>query len=287
MDTITLILVIIVGYLLLGLIAYKIQERFIFKPERLPANFQYQYAFPFEELNFPIKEGVTINGLLFPVAPEKRKGVVMYFHGNSRSIKGWGKFSTDFTEKGFDVVMLDYRGFGKSTGKRSEKGMKTDFQKVYEQMLQRYPEEEMIVYGRSIGSGFAAKLASTNKPQMLILESPYYSFHRLTQRILPILPMSMVLRFRLRTHVWLRYVHCPIRIIHGTKDLLIRPKASKDLAKIRPMQTVLYLIKGGGHNNLQKFPEYHETLKLILSEGAELVNHAKQNPLNHELQKFL
>src|SRR5262249_21726676 len=110
---------IIAGYIVLAFLAicvfiYFFQEKFIFHPEKLPWNFKFKYDRPFKELFFDVERGVRINGLHFSV--ESRKGIVLYFHGNTRSIKGWAKYSRDFTRYGYDVVMVDYRGFGKSTG---------------------------------------------------------------------------------------------------------------------------------------------------------------------------
>lgn len=284
MEIIDYILIGISGYIIVYFIFYKIQERVLFKPEKLAADFQYSYSFPFEEMFFEVDDDdVSINALRF-FAEAPPKGLVIYFHGNSRSIKGWGKFSTDFTKHGFDVVMLDYRGFGKSTGKRTERDMKTDFQYVYSKLTTLYAEERIIVYGRSLGSGFAAKIASTNSPAMLIMESPYYSMSRLLQRTLPFLPARFLLRFRLRTNVWLRYVKCPIRIIHGTRDRLISARASKDLMQVQPEHTMLHLIIGGGHNNLQHFPAYHETLETIMKEAEEFL---AKKPQSHDLTTYL
>ena len=68
----------------------------------------------------------------------------------------------------------------------------------------KYPEDHLIVYGRSIGSGFAHKVASDNKPRYLILDSPYYSFRKVVERFLPILPVRFVLRYHLRTDKWIK-----------------------------------------------------------------------------------
>ena len=69
---------------------------------------------------------------------EKPLGLVLYFHGNSRSIKGWAKYAVDFYRYKYDVVLVDYRGFGKSTGKRNEKDMLNDMQFVYETLAAKY-----------------------------------------------------------------------------------------------------------------------------------------------------
>ncbi len=268
MLVIYILIGILVAYLLINLIVYQIQERFIFKPEKLPQDFEYKYKTPFKELFFEMEDGGKINGLLFPV--ENSKGLVVYFHGNSRSIKGWAKYAKDFTQHDFDVAMIDYRGFGKSIGKRNERTLKADATKFYETLLKDYHESNIIIYGRSMGSGFAAKVASMNHPRMLILDAPYYSFSRLTKRYLPFLPVPWILRYHIRTNTFLKYVRCPIRIIHGTKDWLIPIQSSKDLAEILPEQTILYQIEGGGHNNLPSFPEYYNILGQILADAMRL-----------------
>lgn len=257
------IIFIIVGSLaLLSLVVYLVQEKFIFKPEKLKANFEFRYSAPFRELFFDIEPGVHINGLHF--YREQPKGLILYFHGNSRSIKGWAKYAADFYRYDYDVVLVDYRGFGKSVGKRSEKNLLSDMQFVYTQLCHSYPEDHLIVYGRSLGSGFATKLASDNRPRYLILDAPYYNFRRVIQRFLPILPVRFVLRYHLRTDLWIRKVQCPTYILHGTRDWLIPLRHSEQLRAINPRKIILIRIEGGGHNNLPSFPDYHNFIRDIL-----------------------
>jgi len=239
-----------------------VQEKFIFKPEKLHAGFIFKYDVPFKELFFDVKEGVRINGLHF--YRKEPKGLILYFHGNSRSIKGWARYAKDFYRYDYDVVMVDYRGFGKSTGKRSEADMLSDMQFVYETLLQQYQQQHLIVYGRSIGSGFAAKVASDNNPRYLILDAPYYSFTKVVERFLPILPIRWVIRYHLRTDKWIMHVKCHTYILHGTKDRLIPISNSEKLQALNPRGITLIRIDCGGHNNLPSYPEYHNFIRDIL-----------------------
>lgn len=250
------------GIALLSIAVYFLQDHFIFKPEKLHPGFQFKYDIPFRELNFDIEEGVRINGLHF--YRKEPKGLILYFHGNTRSIKGWAKYAKDFYRYNYDVVLVDYRGFGKSTGKRSETEMFRDLQFVYENLARQYSEEHLIIYGRSLGSGFAAKLASDNHPGYLILDAPFYNFTKVIERFFPILPIRLVLRYHLRTDRWIQKVKCPVYIIHGTKDWLIPIRHSERLQKINPRKITLIRIHGGGHNNLTKFDEYHNSIRDIL-----------------------
>ena len=253
---------IIIALAVLSLLVYFLQERFIFKPEKLKQDFQFRYDIPFKELFFDIEPGVRINGLHF--YRDKPLGLILYLHGNTRSIKGWARYARDFYRYNYDVVLVDYRGFGKSTGRRSEKEMLSDMQFVYSDLTRQYFESHIIVYGRSLGSGFATKIASENKPRFLILDSPYYSFTRVIERFLPILPIRYVLRYHLRTDKWIRLVTCHTYIIHGTKDRVIPIRHSEALQKLNPSRITLIRIHGGGHNNLPRFDEYHNFIRDIL-----------------------
>ena len=259
-------ILIIVGivYVAISILIYYLQDFFLFKPEKLPKDFQFLYENQIvEEYNIETRDGAIINGLHFRV--DNPIGVVLYLKGNSKSIKGWGKFAVDFTRINYDVIMVDYRGFGKSTGKRSQKAIKHDLQYIYNKIRERVSEKYIILYGRSLGSGFAAKLASMNHPKMLILDAPYYSLAKVTGRFMPFMPLSVLLKYPMPTYKWLKYVNCPIRIIHGTQDKLIPFKSSVKLSQINPKRTRLYPVIGGGHKNLNNFEEYHKILQEIIT----------------------
>lgn len=253
----------------LCLFFYFFQDYFFFRPEMLPKNFEYRYPFPFTEHTFEMEDGGVINALQFKVP--NSQGVVFYLKGNSRSLKGWGKFAKDFVSKGYDFFMIDYRGFGKSKGRRTESILLNDAQTVYKWLSKEYPEEQIVVYGRSLGSGIGARLASWNDPRMLILDSPYFSFYHQIRRYGWWIPLRYLLRYHLRTDQFLKKVTCPIYIIHGNKDRLISYAQGKRLHEISADRSTLITIEGGGHNNLPNFPEYHEHLYDILNEQEALV----------------
>lgn len=259
------ILLVVLGiYLVISMILYLIQDYMLFKPEKLPADFQFVYENQVtEEYNIETRDGAVINGLHFK-SPNP-KGVVFYLKGNSKSIKGWGKFAVDFTRHNYDVIMVDYRGFGKSTGKRTHKAIKRDMQVVYDKIKEKVAEKYIVLYGRSLGSGFAAKLASMNNPRMLVLDAPYYSLSKVAKQFIPFMPISLIIKFPIPTYKWLKYVQCPIHIIHGTDDQLIPYKSSVKLSKINPNSTTLHTVIGGGHKDLNQFEAYHKMLSDIVN----------------------
>ena len=143
--------------------------------------------------------------------------------------------------------------------------MLKDMQFVYDTLMSQYHQNHIIVYGRSLGSGFATKLASENSPRYLILDAPYFSFSSAVQRFFPILPMMLLLRYKLQTDKWIRKVNCHTYILHGTKDWLIPIKQSEQLQALNPRKITLIRIHGGRHNNLPSFPEYHNFIRDILT----------------------
>jgi pimeloyl-ACP methyl ester carboxylesterase len=266
------IITILVIYVAISIALYYLQDYMLFKPEKLDADFQFDYENQVtKEYNLETRDGAVINGLRFFPKGES-KGVVMYLKGNSKSIKGWGKFAVDFTRHGYNVLMVDYRGFGKSTGRRSQKAIKRDLQLVYNKLKEQTTEDRIILYGRSLGSGFAAKLASMNHPKMLVLDAPYYSLTKVTARYAPFMPLSLLLKYPLPTYKWLKYVQCPIHIIHGTHDKLIPFKSSIKLSKVNPDLTKLHTVIGGGHKNLNNFESYHSMLDDILNKAPKIID---------------
>ncbi|WP_420601679.1 alpha/beta hydrolase [Flagellimonas sp.] len=266
-----ILLIVLALYFLISVSLYFLQDYFLFKPEKLSKDFQFYYDNQeIEEYNIETRDGATINGLRFKA--QNPKGVVFYLKGNSKSIKGWGKFAVDFTRHGYDVIMVDYRGFGKSTGRRTQKAVKRDMQVIYNKIKEKVTEKYIILYGRSMGSGFAAKLASMNNPRMLILDAPYYSLSKVAKKYIPFMPLSLLIKFPMPTYKWLKYVNCPIHIIHGTDDRLIPYKTSVKLSKIKPELTKLYTVIGGGHKNLNTFESYHKMLTEIITTRPKKVN---------------
>ena len=268
----TILITIVIIYIVISIALYYLQDYALFKPEKLPEDFQFYYDNQeTKEYNLTTRDGAIINGLRFYPKGES-KGIVLYLKGNSKSIKGWGKFAVDFTRHGYNVLMVDYRGFGKSTGRRSQKNIKRDMQVVYNKILEQTTEDRIILYGRSLGSGFATKLASTNNPKMLVLDAPYYSLTKVTARFMPFMPLSVLIKYPLPTYKWLKYVQCPIHIIHGTNDKLIPYKSSLKLSKINPKLTKLHSVIGGGHKNLNNFEAYHSMLDDILNSEPKSID---------------
>ena len=109
--------------------------------------------------------------------------------------------------------------------------MHADAEALYQAALERYEGKEFIIYGRSIGSGVAAKLAKTHPPKMLLLETPYYNFPDLVSQLYPVIP-SAILRYTLSTDQYIANTEYPVHLFHGTMDELIPYTSSVRLAEL-------------------------------------------------------
>jgi pimeloyl-ACP methyl ester carboxylesterase len=241
------------------------QESLIFYPEILPPNYSFAFSEPFEEVTIPV-EAATLNALVFRV--KNSKGIVLYLHGNAGNLSSWGAVASDFTSRGYDIIIPDYRGFGKSTGKiTNEKQLLDDGLAVYRMLTKTWPANRIIVYGRSIGTGIATFIARSEKPRMLIMESPYLSLIALASYHYPFLPrpiFSMFLRYTFRTDRWIGDVACPVYLFHGTKDNIIPFVHSARLERLIRTPHRLIRIEGGGHNDLSDFGIFDRELNQIL-----------------------
>jgi uncharacterized protein len=207
-------------------------------------------------------DGAAISALYFNA--NHPKGVVLYFHGNAGSLRSWGTVAETFVKRGYDVLMPDYRGYGKSTGQiASEQMLHDDAAVAYQYLLGHYPEDQIVVYGRSIGSGIATYLAKSHRPRMLILETSYFSLKEIVRQHYPFVPGAL-LKYPLRTDLWIGDVECPVYLFHGTSDDLIPHSASERLAALVRTEHQLITIVGGRHNDLGNFEQYGRQLDRIL-----------------------
>ncbi|MEO8516689.1 MAG: alpha/beta fold hydrolase [Flavobacterium sp.] len=257
------ILIIVLGiYIIFCVVLYFFQEKLIFLPEKLDKNYRFQFGQKFEEVNIKTTDEKLINGLLFK--DKHSKGLVFYLHGNAGALNSWGEVAKTYTDLNYDVFVIDYRSYGKSEGTiKGENQLFQDNQTVYDALKKRYDEDKIIVLGYSIGTGMASKLASTNKPRLLILQAPYYSLTDLVKKQFPFIP-DFILKYKLTTNEYLKNCKMPVVIFHGDQDEMIYYGSSLKLkAQFKPQDTLITL-NGQGHNGITDNEDYKAALKKIL-----------------------
>lgn len=243
-------------------VLYFFQEKLLFLPTTLEQDYQYESQYVFEELFLKTDKDVTINALHFKV--EKPKGVILYFHGNAGDLSRWGNITEYFVEKNYDVLVMDYRTYGKSTGVLNEEALYQDAQYCYSYLLKQYSETDITLYGRSLGTGIASYLASKNNPKQLILETPYYSILDVAKDRFPMLPVKQLLKYHFPTFAFLPESTCPVTIIHGTEDSVVPYASSRKLLDLNLNHLKFVTVKGGNHNDLVDFNAYHDAINNLL-----------------------
>ncbi|RTQ46741.1 alpha/beta fold hydrolase [Hymenobacter gummosus] len=253
-------------YVLVCLMLYFQQEHLLFFPTRLPADYRFRFPGRWQERWITAPDGVKLNGLLFR-AEGPRRGLVFYLHGNGGALDGWGDVAPLYTALGYDVFLLDYRGYGKSPGRiGSEAQLKADVEAAYRQLTADYPEQQTVVLGYSLGTGLAAWLAARHQPRLLVLQAPYYSMQDMARSHYPWVPGFLV-RYPLRTYEVLPRVQAPVLLFHGTADEVIYPASSAKLRALLPASARLVELPGAGHNGMTDNPQYQRTIRAVL--GAD------------------
>lgn len=254
-------------YFFITIMLYFFQEKLIFLPTKLPQEHAYEFSHEFEEFNLKTDDGAVLNALHFRT--QSPKGLILYFHGNAGDLSRWGNITGFFVEQNYDVVVMDYRTYGKSTGKLSEKALHADAQLFYDYAIKQYSEQEITLYGRSLGTGIATKLASKNNPVRLLLESPYYSLRDVAKGRFPFLPVEWLLKYQFLSSDYIQNVDCQIAIFHGTADNVISYASGKRLFDaIAGDNKRLYTIVNGEHNNLIEFEAYKKGIEEILTQRS-------------------
>lgn len=233
------------------------QEKLLFAPTVLAADYRLATAPDIHELSIDVP-GAKLSALHLKLPDPK--GVVFFLHGNGGSLVNWFVNPEYYRRANYDLFMMDYRGYGKSTGQiESEAQLRTDVRAAWATVAPQYTGRKVVVYGRSLGSGLAAGLsaelgAAQRAPDLTVLVSPYTSMAALAGDHYPWVPQAL-LRYPMRTDQLLGQVRSPLMLIHGAQDPLIAPRHSESLKSLAP-QATLSLIPGAAHNDLQNFDTY-------------------------------
>jgi len=241
------------------------QERLLFEPETLPAD-QALSADPDVHELFVDVPGARLSAahLKLPAA----RGVMFFLHGNSGNLKKWFVDLDAFRALNFDVVMFDYRGFGKSTGRiESEAQLHADVRAVWAQVAPQYAGKRVVVAGQSLGTGLAAWLSAElcsagQAPDLTMMVSPYSSMRAVADEQYPWVP-SAVLRYPLATLDHICRLTGRLMLIHGDKDELIPFHHSQALCKVMP-QAQLLCVEGAGHSDVHQFPSFRKGVATAL-----------------------
>lgn len=196
---------------------------------------------------------VRLHGWLFEAKNRPALATIIHFHGNGGNISSVGWVGERLSRRGFDVLLLDYRGYGRSEGDvDGERGLYADADAGYEYVTKTrgVRPSNVVLYGQSLGTAVAVDLASRQEAAALILESGFSSSSDLAATVLPILPrrLHFLVKNRFESARKLSSVRCPVLIAHGDPDLTIPTEHGRLLFKAANEPKELLIYPGAGHN---------------------------------------
>ena len=251
-------------YVLGGVALYFLQDYVLFHPVTLKKDHNYDFPEKHKDINIPITEKSNLNIVQFFSTDTITKGVVLYFHENKKNISWYAKYPPYFTKYGYEVWIIDYPGFGKSTGKLTEQTLYDWSNHMYNFARSRFGADSIIIYGKSMGTGIATRLASLQPCKKLILETPYYDFPSVIKHHIPIYPVDWMIHYKIPTHDYIQKIIIPITIFHGTDDDVIPYTNAEKLKQFLKPRDEFITIKDGDHNDLYNFKETIAKLDSLL-----------------------
>lgn len=246
---------------------YLFQPLFIYHPDKLESTHQFDLPIEYEEFYLPLEQD-SINSLYFS-DDEKERKLILYFHGNSDNLQRWAPIATTFDSLGYDSFFIDYCGFGKSSGKAREKNLYRAGQIAYNWARQHYPPDSIVIFGRSLGTAVASKVAADNHASMLILETPFHSILDVARARYPFLNFPFQPPQTFPSYLFIPQISMPIHVFHGTKDRVTPIASSLKLKELLKVGDSFTRIENGKHKNLSNFADYTKHLHKLLRYGQE------------------
>ncbi len=261
------IIIIVAGICAVSIaLVYIFQSRFVYFPIRTLSTDPSSIGLRFEDVYFETKDGVTLHGWFIP--HDGARGVILFCHGNAGNISHRLDSIRVFHRLGLDVFIFDYRGYGQSEGKPTERGTYEDAEAAWRYLIEEHQviPSEVVVFGRSIGGAVGAWLAQNHKPRLLILESTFTSLRDVAATLYPFFPVKRLLRFEYNTAEYLGGVNCPVLIIHSRNDEIMPFSQGQQLFEVaREPRTFLEI--SGTHNEgfITSGRHYEEGLDAFIS----------------------
>lgn len=249
-------------FLYVGLAAaiYYAQEHLMFHFLPVADNYQYQFETPYEDVLLT-RGNARLHGVVFK-APEKPRGLLVYYKGNMGHVGYSEEIARPFLALGFDVLSMDYRGFGKSRGELSEAALLHDAEVWYDWAAARYGEHRVRLLGYSMGTTFASHVAAVRNVSNVILFAPMKSLIDVAARRYPYLPVEWLSEYPLRNDLKLAKARGHIVIYHGTDDDIIAFESGAALKAVLGPDDSFVSVPGGTHYDIPSRADVLEDISM-------------------------
>ncbi|HLG22461.1 MAG TPA: alpha/beta hydrolase [Candidatus Manganitrophaceae bacterium] len=247
----------------------RMEKSFIFFPEKEIVATPSDAGLSFEDLTITASDGVKINGWWIPF-PASRT-TLLWFHGNAGNLSGRvDSLSRLHRKVQVNILMIDYREYGRSEGTVSELGTYLDALAAYDTLLARndIDPQKIVAFGQSLGAAVATELALRRDLQGLILEAPFASIREMARVVFPYLPIGRFLSTRYDILSKIGKIKTPLLVLHGDQDEIIPYSQGRRVFEAAPEPKTFYTIPGARHNDTSIVggKEYYETI-------ARFINH--------------
>ena len=227
-------------------------ERMLFLPEHLGSTIPPVVAgTPGRDIWLTAEDGTRIHSWLFEVQGERP--VVILFHGNAGHIGHRIPLAAGLVSRQLSVLLMDYRGYGRSEGRPSERGLYLDAAATYGLVVDRLGSpKNVVLFGRSLGAAVAAHIAASRRVGCLVLEAPFTSLDEIAAAVYPFLPSVLFRRLRGRfdTLTKISRVSSPVLVIHGTRDRIVPTRMGEAIYRAAPEPHTWFPVEGAGHNDV-------------------------------------
>ena len=243
--------VIVLGAGLL-LLVWVFQRSLIYFPSREVPSPEEMELTDVETVSLPTADGLSLAGWFLPSPAPAPSGTVIVFNGNAGNRAYRAPLAAGLVDRGYQVLLFDYRGYGGNEGAPSETGLLADARAARAYLVGR-PDVDatrLIYFGESLGSGVAVALAAEHQPAALLLRSPFTSLADVGRFHYPFLPVRSLLRDRFASIDAIGRVASPVLVIAGDGDRIVPVDQSRRLFEAIRGPGALLIIEGADHNDL-------------------------------------
>jgi len=229
-------------------VLYWVGQRAAYHPEKFPEGFwDLRDQVGATDVDLRAADGAKLHA--WWVARPEARVVTLFLHGNAGNLTHRAYRMAEWTAAGSAVLMVDYRGYGKSEGRPSEKGLYADAEAAYDWLVAAgWAPERIVVHGESLGTAVAVELASRRQCAGLVLEAPFTSGSDMAGRVLPVLGPLVFRAFDSKSRIGA--VRAPILVIHGDRDGVVPFEQGEALFRAASEPKWFWRVEGAGHNNL-------------------------------------
>ena len=218
---ISIFVVLLIAYLVLGCTLYFMQPKFLYSPVREAPYMPDELGLDFENVVFRSADGLKLTG--WYIHAKDSELTVLFCQGNGGNMMYCLDSINIFYNLGLNCFIFDYRGYGSSDGKPSEDGTYLDAAAAYKWLTEerKISSDNIIIFGRSLGGSIAAHLAGNARAKALVIDSAFTSYVDIGKKFYPYMPVRWFARFKYTTIDYIRKVHCPVMIIHSRNDEVV------------------------------------------------------------------